>query len=153
MSEINRALGAAGAPYPLTAGGKTDHLTPLTKGVQGGFEQWLKAQARAEIHAMKSELSQEDYIAALAKVAREGAAGVYDFTGDVAEAARHRIDGLVQMLWLMLRKHQPSMTTDETYALVLEHTGDCVAALNDITASLGGNAPGPGSPATTPAGA
>lgn len=151
MGEINRALGAAGATYPLMAGGKMYKMTPLTKGVQGGFEQWLKAQARAEVHAMKGELSREDYVATLANVARDGAAGLYDFVGAVAEEARHRVDGLVYLLWLMLQKHQPDMTEEDVYQLVTEHIDDCVSALNDITASLGGNVSRPEKEKTTPA--
>lgn len=136
MTEINRALGSAASPYPLLVGDTTYQLTPLTKGVQGAFEAWLKARARADIHAMKSELSQEDYIAALAKVARDGVAGIYLFTGEVAAQAMQTLDGLVHLLWLMLQKHQPKLTEEDVFTLAVEHQEECAAALNDMTADL-----------------
>jgi len=132
MSEINRALGAAGAPYPLAAGGKTYRLAPLTKGLQAAFEAWLKARARAEVYAMKPDLSPEEYVAALAKVARDGAAGAYDFTGAAAAGAIQTLGGLTHLLWLMLQRHQPELTEGDALALITDHAAECVAAIADM---------------------
>lgn len=150
MSEINRALGAAGAPARLVCGERTYLLSPLTKRVQGDLEEWLFGRAVA---ALPASMDPAAYAGAVAALAERRAGGAYDFTGKLMDRAIRTVDGGVQLLLCLLRKHQPEMTEADAFALVEAHGKECIAAVNAMTAALRGNAQGAGEKRATPAAA
>ena len=133
MSEINRALGSAGAPVRLCCGDKTYLLSSLTKGIQGELEEWLYGRAVAGI---PSHLDAEGYATAAAVLAERRAGGAYDFTGKLMGKALRTVDGMVELLRLMLRKHWPEVAEDDVLGLMADHGRECVAAINAMAAGL-----------------
>lgn len=150
MGEINRALGSAGAPTLLFCGEKTYKLAPLTKGVQGELEVWLYSRAVVAVQSTKEHLDTPEYAATLAALAERRAGGAYDFTGKLMSKALRTWEGGLQILLLLLRKHQPDMVEDDVLELLKNYGTECIAALNGMTRTLRGNVPEP-EKTTTPA--
>ena len=132
MGEINRALGASGAPIRLPIGDKTYLLEPLTKKVQGDFEEWLEERARRAAMSLKGVLPDRDYQKVLVGTVSDIAAGVYSFTSSAAQNSLGTVDGVSQLFLSMLRKHQPEMEVDDVMTLLGSHGEEIIETINGL---------------------
>lgn len=134
MADINKVLGASGAPVIVPISGKNYKLQPLTKKIQAEFEEWLKKKARAEIYAQKPDLTPDEFADVLGRLAERCASGRYSFFGPVAEKAIRNPDGsgAMQLLYLLMHKHQPTLSEGDVVSLFVENRQEFTSALKEL---------------------
>jgi hypothetical protein len=130
VEDQNRALGNAGVPIRLPVGDKTYLVSACTKRIQLQFQEWLKERAKKEVLSTPG-INTEQAGIALAKVAQDAAAGQYAWTGQAGFAARRTYEGIRQMLYFLLRQHQPAIEDEEVEAIMEDYTDAATAAIKE----------------------
>lgn len=114
MGEINKALGAAGGGHGVPALGKTYTLSDVTKRIMAEFESFHESHALAGVRKRRDVLDQEEYTELLARVSEGIDIGEYSWGGTRWRRFVRQESGMVRLTWLLLRKHHPGITEEET---------------------------------------
>lgn len=142
MGALSNILGSAGAPTPLIMAGVTYQLSPLTKRKQDEVQQWLVERALVGASDMKRALKLDSatYASLLHKINQDVASGAYGFGGEEYQKAMGTFDGMVRMLWVMLKPNHADFEgtegLDKLEELVENNIEDVQAAFERISAEI-----------------
>jgi hypothetical protein len=133
MKDLSAVLGALAPALFTDNDGKERQVAPLVKGVQAQFEQWLKAQAKAELLADVQGAGEDVAAAALVKFSERARAGAYGFFSPFCARMLARLDGAaVARLFLLTLRHYDPLVGEEEAARLLEECPAALDAFNDV---------------------
>lgn len=115
MGTLSNILGSAGAPLPLVMNGVAYKLSPFTKNRQSAIEQMLIESALRGADGMKRQLrlDAETYAGLLHRINRDINNRAYSFGGEEYQKSLNSFDGMVRMLWVMIKDNHPEFEGDE----------------------------------------
>ena len=126
---------------------KVYRVRPWTQETKGRFELWLRRRVEEEFEADKQFLSADEIRERRAQLQKDKAAGKYRFGSETARDALFSFDGLVHVMYLLMRD------VPENQPLTEELVGEMVADdLEKIMATLGEANADPTTPAPATAG-
>ncbi len=134
MNDDQTLLGNAGAKPAITHDGKDYRFSFTGPRIRSQFTEWLKAQARREICALRDAFSEEDFRLAMGEFVRQCASGDYGPGSRAWNDAIRTDAGFVEFVRLLLVADHPRITTDETRALVESHPREVELILSQISA-------------------
>lgn len=147
----NDVAKSLGLPIISPIGGKDWRISLPTKGIQGEFSVYMKARAREamqdamegqppEVIAASIKMLQEDFLSpdqprinpATGQLQPTGLRK-FDF-GSAAcnEALETQAHAQVYFFWLLLKRYQPTVTTDDVTEMIVEHPHDFQAAMQAV---------------------
>jgi hypothetical protein len=111
------------APRPLTIGGKTYQVRPLTIDDYGRLQAWLDAQWPDPFDAVNAEIARREYSPAQQKHLLTSALELATrpkpkIGSDEAEPVVSSAKGVAQILYLAIRRDDPSFTVADAEAIL-----------------------------------
>lgn len=110
--------GALGLGPEFTFEGQTYKLAPLQIQHYAQFSAWLERRAFEAVERAQAVLAPAAFDAALARVTRDCATGVYDYGTDTYAAAVVSPPGFKRLLLYALQVHQPQLDEEFVERLV-----------------------------------
>jgi hypothetical protein len=123
---VSQALGASGPGYDVELDGKTYTLLPFTQRDKAGIEAWVRKRAWAEVRAAKDYLTPDEYRQLREDMASSLAGREYALYGPRVQAMLNSVEGMVEMLRLMLAKKHGADATQALAERLLAERGEQV---------------------------
>lgn len=73
----------------------------VTNNVKARYEDWLEGRARRRVFKFKEECNAKEYQDSMDAVARQAAAGTFEWSGDAWEVSLRQWPGIVKMIQLL----------------------------------------------------
>lgn len=129
MSDISAALGNG---PPLIIGGKTYHLTPLTKKAQADFEDWAKQYALKQANFIASEYPPEIRLELIKYVYDQFSRGEYKFGGERLNELMSHPEACAFFFYLIIKPKHPELTEETANNLFWEYTEEIAEAMGSL---------------------
>ena len=121
MSDMNKALGNEGGPWPLVVKGRTWNLNYPDEATLGRFVKRCKRLALEALDLAREVMSPDGFAAMSAAVNAEiGVKRLYEWGGQRCQEALFNTDGLAHFLWLLLRPNHPDLTEKDAARVVAD---------------------------------
>ncbi len=121
---------ATAAPLPITLGGQTYRMSPLSDRDIGEMDLWVSTRylrrARASIDPNDSDENKRR-----AEEVAQRTAATMTFMSGLGLSMLNNVDGMAQLLWVSIRKNHPKAESADIRQALVEHPEDIEAAMAD----------------------
>jgi hypothetical protein len=125
MSELNRNLGASGAPHEIEANGKIYQLLPIDQKVKVTYGKKAFLKARSRINELKDEISPDEFNSRMNQVSADYENGEFEFEGKRGLASLRTIKGCSLLISILANVNE-----DEARSILLQKPNEIQPLIN-----------------------